>query len=58
MKGIQAAYGFLGSLLGGALLGYLADRALHSGPWGLLLGIAFGFAGGLYTLYQALQKQD
>lgn len=58
MKGIQAAYGFLGAFLGGAALGYFADRWLHSSPWGLVVGILFGFAGGLYSLYVALMPKE
>ena len=58
MKGIQAAYGFLGAFLGGAALGYLFDRWLHTSPWGLIVGTVFGFAGGLYALYNALMPKE
>lgn len=58
MKGIQAAYGFIGALLGGAFIGYLVDRWLGSAPWGLLIGTLLGFGGGLYSLYTALQRQE
>lgn len=58
MKGFQAAYGFLGSLLGGAGLGYLVDRWWGVAPWGLVIGILLGFASGLYALYVALQRTE
>ena len=41
---------------GGALLGYLADGWLGTGPWLFLLGTFVGFAVGLRRLFQALQQ--
>ncbi|HEY9898806.1 MAG TPA: AtpZ/AtpI family protein [Pantanalinema sp.] len=58
MKGIEAAYGFAGALLGGTALGYFVDRWFGVAPWGLLAGAVLGFATGLYALYVALMRQD
>ena len=36
----------------GVLLGYFADRYFGSGPWGLFVGLGFGLAAGIRTLYR------
>lgn len=56
MKGISAAYGFLGGFLGGVVIGYLVDRFLGTTPWGIVGGTVFGFFQGLYSLYRNLQQ--
>lgn len=56
MKGLSAAYGLLGALIGGAALGYMIDQFFHVAPWGMILGTLFGFATGLYGVYKALMK--
>jgi F0F1-type ATP synthase assembly protein I len=38
------------AVAGFTLLGYWWDRHFHSAPWGLLIGIALGFIGGMYNL--------
>jgi ATP synthase protein I len=38
--------------------GYFLDRVLGTLPLFLLVGLAMGFAGGLYYVYQALKKLD
>ncbi len=38
--------------------GYFLDRALGTLPLFLLIGLASGFAGGLYYVYQALKKLE
>jgi F0F1-type ATP synthase assembly protein I len=38
--------------------GYFLDRVLGTLPLFLLIGLAVGFAGGLYYVYQALKKLD
>ena len=53
---MSAAYGLLGSMVAGAAIGYGADYFLHVSPWGLILGSLFGFAAGLYGVYQALMR--
>ncbi len=45
-----------GAVAGFTLLGYWIDRHYGSQPWGLVVGAALGFAGGLYNLVkQSLQ---
>ncbi len=39
-------------------IGLFVDRALGTLPLFLLLGLAVGFAGGLYYLYLALKQMD
>ncbi|MGE0595668.1 MAG: AtpZ/AtpI family protein [Hyphomonadaceae bacterium] len=41
---------FGAAILVGALLGYGADYFLHSGPWGLVIGLALGFAAGVVNV--------
>ena len=38
--------------------GYFLDRLLETLPLFLLIGLAVGFAGGLYYMYQALKKLE
>jgi ATP synthase protein I len=38
--------------------GYFLDRLLGTLPLFLLIGLAIGFAGGLYHVYQALKKLE
>jgi F0F1-type ATP synthase assembly protein I len=46
---------FLGSILSGLLVGYLADRWLDTGPWLLLVGFGLGCYSGFMRLW-ALSK--
>ena len=39
-----------GAVVGLTLMGYWWDRHFHTGPWGLLIGIALGIVGGTYNL--------
>ena len=41
---------FGAAVLVGALLGYGADHFLHTEPWGLVLGLGFGFAAGVVNV--------
>jgi F0F1-type ATP synthase assembly protein I len=40
----------VGAVAGLTLMGYWWDRHFHTGPWGLLIGIALGIIGGTYNL--------
>jgi len=40
----------VGAVVGLTLAGYWWDRHFHTGPWGLLIGIALGIIGGTYNL--------
>lgn len=41
-----------------ALLGYLVDRWLGTGPWGVVVGAMLGVAGGLYNLIKRALKEN
>jgi F0F1-type ATP synthase assembly protein I len=41
---MELPFTIVGSILLGGFLGYLLDRWLHTSPWLLLTGGAFGFA--------------
>ena len=47
---------FLGSILSGTLLGYLADRWLGTDPWLIVVGIVVGSYAGFVKMWQ-LSKQ-
>lgn len=53
--GVMASYALIGSviLLGGA--GYLVDRYLATGPWGVFGGLLAGVAIGLYQLARIIR---
>jgi F0F1-type ATP synthase assembly protein I len=38
------------AVAGFTLAGYWWDRHFHTGPWGLLIGLALGLVGGTYNL--------
>jgi F0F1-type ATP synthase assembly protein I len=54
--GVMASYGLIGSiiLLGGG--GYLVDRYLDTGPWGVFAGLLAGVAIGLYQLARIIRR--
>ena len=45
------------TVLVGLGLGYLADRALHTSPWFLLVGLLLGILGGGYSVVRRLMKE-
>ena len=49
-SGYGQAFGFIGTILVFALLGYLVDRWLHTAPWGLVVAISLGFIGSTYKM--------
>lgn len=49
---------FLGSILAGALLGYLADWWLGTDPWLVVTGIVLGSYAGFLKMWQYLKKMD
>jgi ATP synthase protein I len=57
--GTAASIGFLlvSSLAAGLVLGIMADRYLHSVPWGTISGIVLGMLTGMWTTYKKLMKQ-
>lgn len=48
------AFEFLGAIVGGAFVGYYADRWLGTDPWLLIVGTLSGTGGGLYRMVQLL----
>lgn len=46
---------FGAAILVGALLGYGADYFLHTGPWGLVIGLLLGFAAGVVNVVRVAQ---
>ncbi len=42
----------------GAAVGTWIDHHYHSQPWGLLLGMALGFASGIYLLIKDSMKSN
>jgi F0F1-type ATP synthase assembly protein I len=51
-------FAFLSSLLFAAAVGFLVDHLVGTLPLFLLLGLAAGFAGGLYYVYRVLKDLD
>jgi len=45
------------TVLVGLGLGYVADRALHTSPWFLLVGLLLGILGGGYSVVRRLMKE-
>lgn len=55
--GSWAASGsFLGSILSGALLGYLADLWLDTRPWLVVIGILAGSYAGFIAIWKQLKQ--
>jgi len=44
-SGYATAFGFIGTILAFAALGWLMDWKFGTGPWGVLAGLVLGFAG-------------
>jgi ATP synthase protein I len=57
-EGWAASGSFLGSILAGTLLGYLADRWLGTEPWLVVLGIVAGSYSGFMALYRKSAHLD
>lgn len=49
---------FLVSVLVGAALGYGLDALFGTGPWLLLVGLGFGFATGVRSVFRTAAKMD
>jgi ATP synthase protein I len=55
LKMSRIGFDFLGAVLGGTLLGWLLDKAVPTlAPWGLIVLIMLGFAGGMMNVWRAL----
>ena len=54
MKMSRVGFDFMGSLLGGALVGWLLDRGLGTKPWIMVALTIVGFIGGVISFWRAL----
>jgi len=52
------AWEFLGSILAGALLGFVADRYFESSPWGLIACTLLATTTGLYRMVLTLRQLE
>jgi ATP synthase protein I len=56
MKASGVGFEFLGSILGSTFIGWLIDRYLGTGPWGLVIMIFVGFAVGMVMVWKAMDE--
>ncbi|CAN5749826.1 MAG: AtpZ/AtpI family protein [Actinobacteria bacterium] len=56
--GWSASGSFLGSILAGTLLGYLADLWLDTRPWFIVVGIIAGSYAGFMTMWRLAKGMD
>lgn len=56
--GWSASGSFLGSILSGTLLGYLADLWLDTRPWFIIIGIIAGSYAGFVTMWNLAKRAD
>ena len=54
--GLRMASEFASAILVGGLLGYGVDFLLNLTPWGLLVGLALGFAAGTVNIVRAARQ--
>ena len=54
--GLRMASEFASAILVGGLLGYGVDFLAKSTPWGLLVGLALGFAAGTVNIVRAARQ--
>jgi F0F1-type ATP synthase assembly protein I len=53
---IFASYALIGAILLMGAAGFVADRYMGSGPWGLLAGLLVGLCVGLYAVARVLRR--
>ncbi|MGH8923490.1 MAG: AtpZ/AtpI family protein [Acidimicrobiia bacterium] len=58
VSGWAASGSFLGSILSGTLLGYLADLWLDTRPWLVVIGILAGSYAGFVTMYKKSKEME
>lgn len=56
--GFRIAVEMVVSTAVGCGLGYGADVWLDSAPWGMVVGLGFGFAAGIMTIYRVVKGYD
>ena len=57
-EGWVAGGAFLGSILSGALLGYLADMWLGTDPWLVVVGIVVGSYSGFVRMWHLSRQME
>ena len=55
-QGLKYGSEFIGGVLTGTGLGFIADLAFGSTPWGLFIGMIAGFAAGTLNVVRAAQN--
>jgi ATP synthase protein I len=55
-RGMKLVSEFVAGIVAGGILGWLIDRFAGIQPFGLLMGLMFGFAAGLRNLYRATSR--
>ncbi len=55
-QGLKHASEFSAAIIAGGFLGYLVDKFAGSGPWGLLIGLTFGFGAGVMNVVRAAKQ--
>ncbi len=56
--GINYASVFTGAIIVGGGFGFAFDYFVHTKPWGLAVGIMFGFVAGTRSIVQMAQKMN
>lgn len=54
----RAAYDLMAALLVGPGLGWLVDQQFYTAPWGVIVGLAIGFAAGLMNAWRSINGVD
>ena len=57
-RGWAVGVEFVGAVLGGAFIGYLLDRWLHTAPWLMIVFLFLGFGAGLRRAMQTANQFD
>lgn len=57
-KAWGAAFDFVGTVLGGVVVGYLVDRWAKSSPWGVMIGLGAGFVLAFVRIVRASIRED
>ena len=53
---IAAGFSLVVMTVGGYIIGYLIDRALHTSPWGAVIGLLLGFFVGIWDIYRIASR--
>ena len=56
--GLRMAADFVAAIAVGVVFGFGADLAFGSTPWGLIVGLGFGFAAGVVSLVRSAKRMS